>query len=302
MNNIYIIIYIGSIKIDLFNLYNKNIELDNFIITNKMDDFEEEEDYIEPIPSVKQNLIYGDDESIEEYERKIKIRTDLDAEMKQVMILTRREFMNISELDEFDSNNNSVDRASNIVNFVNKINQIIKINKTLGNKLKNKLTDYISCKIELIILDVETFIEYDDIIKNFELDPNTLEHMSKIIIPDNIQLLDEYKQIFKQSKKDWENDQEKIREQEEKNKIIIEHRIKITQSLMLKIIKISNYDTEAKELESILSTLFDKFDKYNKLISNSVDIEQDILDKIVKFINKSRFTEQEKNDILNIFI
>ena len=78
---------------------------------------------------------------------------------------------------------------------------------------------------ELIILDVETFIEYEDIIKSieFELDPNTLESMSKIIIPDSIQLLDEYKQVFKQSKIDWETDQERIREQkvqEEKNSII----------------------------------------------------------------------------------
>jgi hypothetical protein len=186
--------------------------------------------------------------------------------------------------------------------LVNKINQIIGINKIVGNKLKNKLTDYISCKIEIIILDVETFIEYEDIIKNIELDPNTLDSMSKIIIPDSIQLLDEYKQVFKQSKIDWETDQERIREQkvqEEKSSIIKEQRIKITQSLMLKIIKISNYDTEAKELELILSPLFDQ---YNNLITNSVNIEQSILDKITRFISKSRFAEQEKKDILDIFI
>ena len=266
--------------------------------------------------------MYGDDtETFEEYKRKINLRADLDAEMKQVMISTRREFLfsNIPDFDELvefeevddfnehnsssnpssgsNPSNNSVDRASNLVNLVNKINQIIGINKIVGNKLKNKLTDYISCKIELIILDVETFIEYEDIIKKIEseLDPNTLDSMSKIIIPDSIQLLDEYKQVFKQSKIDWETDQERIQEQKEQK----EQRIKITQSLMLKIIKISNYDTEAKELELILSPLFDQ---YNNLITNSVNIEQSILDKIVRFISKSRFAEQEKKDILDIFI
>lgn len=279
-----------------------------------MDDFEE--DYTDPIPSVKENLMYGDDtETFEEYKRKINLREDLDAEMKQVMISTRREFLfnNIPDLDEFDefepelysvsnSSNNLVERASNLVNLVNKINQIIRINKIVGNKLKNKLTDYISCKIDLIILDVETFIEYEDIIKNIELDPVTLESMNKIIIPDSIELLDEYKQVFKQSKIDWEIDQERIREQsvqEEKNSIIKEQRIKITQSLLLKIIKISNYDTEAKELESILTPLLDQ---YINLIINSIDIEKVPMDKITRFISKSRFTEQEKRDILNIFI
>ena len=142
-----------------------------------MDDFEEE-DYTEPIPSQRQNLMYGnDDETFEEYKRKINLRADLDAEMKQVMISTRREFLfaNIPDFDEpneynsssssssgldpgldpgSNPSNNSVERASNLVNLVNKINQIIGINKIEGNKLKNKLTDYISCKIEIIILDV----------------------------------------------------------------------------------------------------------------------------------------------------
>ena len=80
---------------------------------NKMDftnDSEEladtEEDYRIPIPTVNQNLMYGDFEQFGEYKRKINARDDLDEDMKQVLISTRREFLVynmpelLNELDE----------------------------------------------------------------------------------------------------------------------------------------------------------------------------------------------------------
>jgi hypothetical protein len=179
------------------------------------------------------------------------------------------------------------------------INQFASYNDILTNRLKNKLNDYISCRIDLIVLDTESFIEYEIILQSINLDTNTSEYIRKIIIPENLETLDEYKQVVEQSKKDWESQQEKIKFEEEKLLIIKEERIKLTQLLMIKITKLSNYDSNIKILNDILTPLFDEF---NKLTINSINVEEDILNKIKDFINKSRFTEEEKNNILKIFI
>ena len=289
---------------------------------NKMDftnDSEEladtEEDYRIPIPTVNQNLMYGDFEQFGEYKRKINARDDLDEDMKQVLISTRREFLvynmpellnELDELDELDNTgldnsiaNDSVERANSLVDFVAKINQFTSYNEILVNRLKNKLNDYISCRIDLIVLDIESFIEFEIILQDIKLDTNTVEQVHKIIIPENLEAVNEYKQVVEQSKKDWESQQEKIKLEEEKLQIIKEERAKLTQLLMPKITKLSNYDSDAKILNDILAPLFDEF---NKLKINLINVEENILNKIKDFIKKSRFTEQEKNDILKIFI
>jgi hypothetical protein len=285
--------------------------------TNNLEELEDQEDleenYRNPIPTINQNLMYGDFEQFGEYKKKINARDDLDEDMKQVLISTRREFLVynmpelLNELDQldqlndtgFNSNNDSVERANSLVNFVTMINQFASYNDILTNRLKNKLNDYISCRIDLIVLDTESFIEYEIILQSINLDTNTSEYIRKIIIPENLETLDEYKQVVEQSKKDWESQQEKIKFEEEKLLIIKEERIKLTQLLMIKITKLSNYDSNIKILNDILTPLFDEF---NKLTINSINVEEDILNKIKDFINKSRFTEEEKNNILKIFI
>jgi hypothetical protein len=294
-----------------------NIIMNKMDFTNNLEELEDQEDleenYRNPIPTINQNLMYGDFEQFGEYKKKINARDDLDEDMKQVLISTRREFLVynmpelLNELDQldqlndtgFNSNNDSVERANSLVNFVTMINQFASYNDILTNRLKNKLNDYISCRIDLIVLDTESFIEYEIILQSINLDTNTSEYIRKIIIPENLETLDEYKQVVEQSKKDWESQQEKIKFEEEKLLIIKEERIKLTQLLMIKITKLSNYDSNIKILNDILTPLFDEF---NKLTINSINVEEDILNKIKDFINKSRFTEEEKNNILKIFI
>ncbi len=303
----------------------------------------QEDEYRAPIEARVQNLIFGDMEPFGVYKRNIMARRDLDADMKQVMIATRKEYIleNMPELvqqieredneineDEYNSdedeyinedndnnnnnnnnnksnNNDSITRANNLVGLVEKMNQIKNLNNKLSIILKDKLSEYVSCKSDLIILETEVYIEFEDILPKLELSQGDFEKITYTIIPKDYDALNEYKQVIKQSKIDWESQQEKKRIRLEQDKIQLElnnlekeKRIKITQMLDIKLLKIVNFDSDAKELKNILTPLFDS---YNSLEINKIALNKEIYDKITNFILKSRFSEQEKNSILEIF-
>ncbi len=289
---------------------------------------DDEEDYRAPIASKVQNLRYGTFESFEEYKKKINQSNEYDDDMKEALIATRMEFL-MEHMPELlvESNNNKVNtqinndeymnRVIKLAEVANKINEIIELNNNIGNKLKNKINDYINLNIDFITFDNESFLDIEQIFEKIKLDPNILSNVFTIIVPENKDAFDEYKQIIEQSKKDYELYQEKIKQEQElikleqekirlqkeqkENEIKFEkeRRTKITNILMSKILKISGFDKEAKELKDILTPIFEN---YNNLVVHYINLDDMDLDKVNNFINKTRFTEQEKYDIYKIFI
>jgi hypothetical protein len=297
---------------------------------NNHSDSDSDDDYRPPIASKVQNLTYGNFESFEEYKKKINENDEYDEDMKQALIETRMDFLmeNMPELlvDSNNSNNKVntninndeyMDRVIKLAEVANKINEIIELNNNVGTKLKNKINDYINLQTDLITFDNESFLDIEQIFDKIKLDPSILTNVFDIIVPENKEAFHEYKQIVEQSKKDYQILQEKIRlEQElirlEQEKIILqkekeqneikiekERRIGITNILMSKIVKISGFDNEARELKEILTPLFED---YNNLVIHYINLDPNDLDKVNNFIKKTRFTDQDKYNIYKIFI
>ncbi len=298
---------------------------------NTNTDSDDEDNYRPPIASKVQNLKYGNFEPFEEYKKKINESDEYDDDMKQALIETRMDFL-MEYMPELlvDSNNNSninskskinndeyMDRVIKLSEVANKINEIIEINNNVGTKLKNKITDYINLHIDLITFDNEDFLDIEQIFDKIKLDPTILTNVFNIIVPENKEAFVQYKEIVEQSKKDYQIFQEKIKQEQElirleQEKIRLqkeqelndikmekERRIGITGILMSKILKISGFDNEARELKEILTPVFGD---YNNLVIHYINLEPSDLDKVNSFIKKTRFTEQEKYNIYKIFI
>ncbi len=288
------------------------------------DGSDEENNYRAPIPSKKQSLIYGEYDNFEEYKRKINENNDYDDDMKQALIATRMDFLmeNMPELlvdsnsansansSNTISNDEYMDRVIKLSEVANKMSEIIDLNKNLGTRLKNKISDYINFQIDIITFDNESLIDIEYIFDKIKLNPNIQSEVFNIIVPEDQESFIQYKQIIEQSKKDYQALEEKLRLQQEKirlekereqNEIALEkeRRIGITNILMSKILKIVNFDKEAKELKEILTPYIENF---NNIIIHYISLNDSDFDKLNKFINKTRFTEKEKNDILKIFI
>lgn len=276
-------------------------------------DYDDDYNYRPPIAAKIQNLKYGNFEPFEEYKRKINESDEYDEDMKQALIETRMDFLmeNIPEL-LVDSNNNPnikintkinndeyMDRVIKLAEVANKINEIIELNNNVGTKLKNKINDYINLHTDLITFDNESFLDIEQIFDKIKLDPSILTNLFDIIVPENKEAFDEYKQIIEQSKKDYQIFQEKIKQEQNEIKIEKERRIGITNILMSKILKISGFDNQARELKEILTPIFED---YNNLVIHLINLEPSDLDKVNNFIKKTRFTEQEKYNIYKIFI
>ncbi len=288
------------------------------------DGSDEENNYRAPIPSKKQSLIYGEYDNFEDYKRKINENNDYDDDMKQALIATRMDFLmeNMPELlvdsnsansansSNTISNDEYMDRVIKLSEVANKMSEIIDLNKNLGTRLKNKISDYINFQIDIITFDNESLIDIEYIFDKIKLNPNIQSEVFNIIVPEDQESFIQYKQIIEQSKKDYQALEEKLKLQQEKirlekereqNEIAMEkeRRIGIMNTLMSKILKLVNFDKEAKELKEILTPYIENF---NNIIIHYISLNDSDFDKLNKFINKTRFTEKEKNDILKIFI
>ena len=301
--------------------------MNNLDFNKNGNDSDSDDDYRPPIAVKIQNLTYGNFEPFEEYKKKINENDEYDEEMKQALIETRMDFLmeNIPEL-LIDSNNNPntkinndeyMNRVIKLAEVANKINEIIELNNNVGTKLKNKINDYINLNTDLITFDNESFLDIEQIFDKIKLDPSILTNVFDIIVPENKEAFQEYKQIVEQSKNDYQIFQEKIRleqeliqleqekikfqKEQEQNDIKIEkeRRIGITNILMSKIVKILGFDNEARELKEILTPILED---YNNLVIHYINLEPSDLDKVNNFIKKTRFTDQEKYNIYKIFI
>lgn len=301
--------------------YNSDSDSDSY------SDSDSDDNYRPAIASKVQNLRYGNFEPFEEYKKKINESDEYDEDMKQALIATRMEFLmeNMPEL-LVESNNNPntkinndeyMDRVIKLSEVANKINEIIELNNNVGTKLKNKINDYINLHTDLITFENEDFLDIEQIFEKIKLEPSILSNVFNIIVPIDKKAFDEYKLIVEQSKKDYQIYQEKIKleqeqfrleqeqirlqKEQEENEIKSEkeRRIGITNILMSKILKISSFDNQARELKDILTPIFDN---YNNLAIHYINLDSDDFEKVESFIKKTRFTEQEKYDIYKIFI
>lgn len=262
----------------------------------------EDQEYRAPLPIIRTNLMMGDMPKLSEYIREINERDDLDDDMKQIMIDSRKEYLELNRPDLIDniinhcedtnidiSQNSVIKRANDIVNFVSKIDSIT--NKNFVTNIKNKLNDYVSCKKDFIKLDPENYIIYENILPSLDLDSQTLNYIGKIIVPYDIQLLEEYKTAVELSKIEFEKTEEikKIKEQ----------RRNILQIMLTPMAKILKFDPNANELYKQLLPLINS---YIELEIDQIKVEQNLLNKTINFIDSVRINDEQRNLIKQIFI
>ena len=153
-------------------------------------------------------------------------------------------------------------------------------------------------KYALIKNNVVELISYEPTEGFVEVNDNVFADMIKK--PDgSFNYSDEF--LAEQEQFRLEQEQIRLQKEQEENEIKSEkeRRIGITNILMSKILKISSFDNQARELKDILTPIFDN---YNNLAIHYINLDSDDFEKVDSFIKKTRFTEQEKYDIYKIFI
>ena len=250
----------------------------------------EDQEYIPPIPTITSNLFYGDLGKISDYVKEINLRNDLDQDIKQIMILSRREFLESNRPDLIDdqidkiisdTDNLVIKRSNDIINFLNKIDLFQ--NKIFIENIKNKISDYVGCKKDFVKLDTENYIIYEEMLPTLNLDSNTLEYINQIIIPDNIQLLDEYKTVIEQSKIELKKKEEIL--------LLKQYRKDLIQILTLPMLKIIKFDSAIRELYENLNPLLNSF---MELDVDLIYLNQNLWNKTNNFLQTIRLSEEQK--------
>lgn len=270
-----------------------------------------------PIPAVRMRLVDNNvnnnnnnvfgDETIEEFEERIMNDPNIDEDMQEIMIQSRREFLEkanqfnqanrinkstkssaVSELYDNDNfNNELIERAGKISGFVIHLKNFK--NKPLRVKLENKLQDYMNSSTDIIKLDNEEYIEYDEFFNNIELDSDNRDYIKKIIIPKNPDAFEEYKKIIEKSKEDYlflEKKNEEKKSRSDLSNIIYGY-----------INKLSGIDKNIMELKYKLE---EPINSYNNLRTNFIFLESNVYSDFIKFINSIRILPQDKITILNL--
>lgn len=265
-----------------------------------MSEFNNDQDYRAPLPTITDNLIMGQLPKMSEYIKEIYKSNDIDNDMKKIMISSRREYLELNRPDLIDdyidqindtnpSENCFIQRANDIDNFISKIDLIE--NKNFVSVIKNKLTNYISCKKNFIKLDPENYIIYENILPSLDLDMETINYVKKIIIPYDVQQVEQYKQTIELSKIEYEK-AENIRKSKEKRKDII-------QIITVPIMKIIKFDSDVNKLYQDLLPLINS---YVNLEIDQIKLYQDLWIKTNKFINSVRISDEQRFIIRQIFI
>ena len=187
-----------------------------------MSNFNDNDDnnYPIPIPSIKEKLINDDDEFLS-FEQQIFADTNIDSQMKKVMLQSRKEyikkFRNQNKINQKISKQNELSELSKLFLIFNKeFDKANKNNEFTNYKLilQNKINDFINGIIPDIKLEFEMFLHINNIIREFDIEENKKIILLNIIKPIDEEEYNNYVKIIEISKNCFE-EQEKLK----KNKL-----------------------------------------------------------------------------------
>jgi hypothetical protein len=250
-----------------------------------------EEDLPLPIPIYKDKLINNLDQLDElekEYQNFVnetKNNFNIDYQMKEIMIKTREEYINNLKKQKI------IENKTNTINIL--INEIEKYEnnnkKYVLNSLNSYFENYINSDMKNIILDYELYYEIFTIINNIE-DKDTIINILSIFKPDDFEKFNEYSEIIKLSKNDYEIFQKKNEE------TILIRKLKL-ENLLNNLDRLSGFDKQTKNLKNVI---INSIEDFINLKCDKIIISENEKDNFMKFINSIRIVNENKNFILNV--
>jgi len=250
-----------------------------------------EEDIPPPIPIYKDKLINNLDQ-LDELEKEFqnfvnetKNNYNIDYQMKEIIIKTREEYINNLKKQKI------IENKTNTINIL--INEIEKYEdnnkKYVLNSLNSYFENYINSDMKDIILDYELYYEIYTIINNID-EKDTRINMLNIFKPDDFDKFNEYSEIIKLSKNDYEILQKKNEE------TILIRKLKFSNLLNI-LDRLSGFDKQIKNLKNII---INSIEDFINLKCDKIIISENEKDNFMKFINSIRIVNEDKKYILNV--
>ncbi len=261
----------------------------------------DEQEIRKPIPSFRSCILYDDLEDLDTYIKSLE-KQNLDPEIKNAMIETRRDFLlthrpdlvkdsDVNKVENF-VNNEFVERALNLSEFTKEINLITNID--FRKRFEIKLVEYINVNTDYIVLDYsdyDQFLEFIEFISKTKNNNQLFEYIKSITKPIDSEGYQIYKEALEITKKEFEEKQKLI--------LIKENRKMIFDKLLLVIKKIIKYDQLAYEVYDIIK---DKYETWIDLDYEFIQLDEEEYNKVKQFINSIKLSQKDKEDISNVFI
>ena len=245
-----------------------------------------------PIPSINEKIIDELEEfnilnkEFNEFQNNIRNNYNYDSAMKDIMIKTRKEYI------ENLSNKLLKENKENLMNnFFDKIKGYE--NKYLESRfeiLELKINEYIhNPEVKEIILDYELYYEIYELLN--KISDNLLKKkLHDIFKTDDLEKFNEYLEIIKISKNDYELLQKK-------NNEIKELRKKKFLSVFSNFEKLSKFDKSINDLKINISQTIED---YLLLKINNLEINEEYKNKFIEFLNSIRIEKNDKDYIINL--
>ncbi len=226
-------------------------------------------------------------ESLESYARRIRADNTIDNDMKEIMIQSRREYLGLDQdFSTYKLDNEIIIRANKIY----KITELFTLNPNLKIILAQKLDKFVSMEIDLIKLEPPEYLEVFTIIDKSNFDNETYDYFNKLIIPYDLNQLQEYKTVLEITKRENE---EKIAKNAEieirKNNINIFNQY---------VFRLSTYDQSVKSLSQSIDL---HIQKYIGLETEYVILDSELKNQLKKFISSIRVKNGDSVIISQLF-
>ena len=243
-----------------------------------------------PIPVRQMNLMDPlGSESLEQYIYRINRDNTIDPEMKKILIQSRKEYMGLddSPIDSTVFSNQLIVRAGKFCKFTSELAK----NMQLKVKILGKVNDFLSLKTDKISLEPAEYLETIELVENNDMGSSNLEYIKSIIVPIDINALEEYKLIVEISKKE---EAERVARNLE-----IETRQNIVSVFMQYINRLQKFD---KQTELLYQELEPSINNYVGLQTEKIILEQETYIKYNKFISSIRIKPEHQQIFTDLFV
>jgi hypothetical protein len=269
------------------NLQN-NLEENNLI----------EDEIRPPIASYKDRLV--EEESYNIFENNLLLNEDIDEDLMQVMLESRKEYLDKQEkknnqeeliLNKVNENKILLDELLNIINLL--------LNIQIKNRLKTRIDRYINLESENIVIEFDIYDEIIEHINNNYKSKNK-DDIIKLFICDNEEERQNYLNLLEFSKKTHEEEEKQKKEKEEieKQQILeLNRRNELFLKINLKLSSLSNFDKNILELKKRIEV---KIRDFIDGKSYTLNLNEDDTINFISFLDSIRIENERKNEILKL--
>ncbi len=271
------------------------------------------------IPAQKSVLVLDPIQEFEEFKREILSNNKIDKDMKQIMIQTRKEFIQ-NHQKETKFNPSIASRSNLILELEKKLTSYspdyinINIDNDIGvdfnldiqtvKTIQLQIKKWIDGKISEIPIDYESCWKIIFLIGKLNIKEDAKQEIINIFIPDNQELFEEYaimmnQIIYKHKLKKIEQLKQLELEQfkKEQNEKEIAQRKELVKLLVEPIVKLGFYDKKILELKEELE---EPINNFISLTTEKIVLSNELENKLKHFVKSVRIAENIKNQINSI--